>query len=271
MSERTQYEPGTPSWVDNASPDPGASASFYSGLFGWQTEDVMPDGEEAEYHMAMLRGKRVAACGSQPMEGVPPVWNTYVTVEDADATAESVKDAGGTVISEPFDIFDSGRMAVFTDPAGAFFMCWQPKEMIGSELVNEPGTFSWSELITRDIEGSKEFYGTVFGWKTTSMPFGGGEYTIWHNTDGEPVSASPEEGGTSIGGMMSNPNVPEGAPPFWNVYFNVADCDATVAKSGELGGSVIAPAFDAEGVGRIAVLTDPQGAAFSVITPVPTD
>jgi predicted enzyme related to lactoylglutathione lyase len=272
MSERTEYAAGTPSWVDNASPDPGAAAEFYSGLFGWQTEDVMPAEEaQGEYHMATLRGKRVAALGSQPMDGPPPAWNTYVRVDDADATAEAVKSAGGNVVMEPFDIFDSGRMAVFADPAGAVFMCWQPKEMIGAELVNEPGTFSWSELHTPDPEGSKQFYASVFGWKATSMAFAGGEYTIWHNTGGEPVSAPADQGGTSIGGMMSNENSPEGTPPFWMVYFNVEDADATVAKAEQLGGSVIAPALDAEGVGRIAVLADPQGAAFSVITPVPTD
>jgi uncharacterized protein len=152
---------------------------------------------------------------------------------------------------------------------------WQPNQHIGAELVNQDGAFSWSELQTPDLEGSKEFYGKVFGWKATTMEFGGAEYTIWYtvsnNPDGEFVAAPPEEGGTGIGGMMSNENSPEGTPPFWMAYFDVADVDATIAMAEELGGSVIAPAFDAEGVGRIAVLSDPQGAAFSVITPAPTD
>jgi predicted enzyme related to lactoylglutathione lyase len=270
MSERTEYRPGTPSWVDNASPDPGAAAEFYAALFGWGTESVMPDDSPGEYHMARLKGKAVAALGSQPMEGVPPVWNTYITVTDPEATAEAVKEAGGQVMMEPFDVMEAGRMGVFADPAGAVFMAWQPNRSIGSELVNEPGTFSWSELHTSDLEGSKDFYGRVFGWKADSMDFAGGEYVIWHNTNGELISAPPEKGGTSIGGMMSNENSPPGTPPFWMVYFNVDDADATVSKAEELGGSVIAPAFDADGVGRIAVLADPQGAAFSVITPVST-
>src|SRR4051794_35970395 len=119
MSERTEYKPGTPSWVDNASPDPGAAAGFYSSLFGWETESVMPEDAPGEYHMARLKGKHVAALGSQPMEGVPPVWNTYVTVADPDNTTQAVKDAGGQVFMEPFDVMDAGRMAVLGDPAGA--------------------------------------------------------------------------------------------------------------------------------------------------------
>ncbi len=272
MSERSEHKPGTPSWVDNASADPAAAAEFYSRLFGWETENVMPADAPGDYYMARMRGKAVAALGSQPMEGVPPVWNTYVTVADPDATAGAVKGAGGQVLMEPFDVMDAGRMAVFADPAGAVFMVWKPNGSIGSELVNEDGAFSWSELHTPDIEGSKEFYGTVFGWRATTMEFGGGEYTIWNtdgeNADGEFVSPPSEEGGTGIGGMMSNENSPERTPPFWMVYFDVADVDAAVARAGELGGSVIAPAFDVEGVGRIAVLGDSQGAAFSVITPV---
>src|SRR4051794_3594395 len=146
MSERTEYKPGTPSWVDNASPDPGAAAEFYSGLFGWETENVMPADAPGDYYMARLRGKNVAALGSQPMEGVPPVWNTYVTVTDPDETASAVKAAGGNVIMEPFDVMEAGRMGVFADPAGAVFMAWKPNQNIGSEIVNEAGAFSWSEL-----------------------------------------------------------------------------------------------------------------------------
>lgn len=267
MSERTEYEPGTPSWTDNASPDPAGAAKFYTGLFGWETEDRMPEDADGEYHMASLRGKDVAAFGPQPMEGVPAAWNTYVTVADADASAKAAADAGGAVLAEPFDIFDAGRMAVLTDPAGAAFMVWQPKEMIGAQLVNEDGALSWNELITPDVEGAKAFYAAVFGWQTSAMEFAEGEYAIWHLGGVEPKQGGPDEGANGIGGMISSESMPEGTPPFWMVYFAVADTDATVAKAEQLGGSVIAPAFDAPGVGRIAVLSDPNGAAFSVITP----
>lgn len=265
MSERTDYRPGTPSWVDHSSPDPAAAAEFYRGLFGWETADQMPPEADGEYHMATLRGKNVAALGSTPVEGVPPTWNTYITVTSADEAAAAVRDAGGTIAMEPFDVFDAGRMAACADPAGAFFMVWEPKENIGAQIVNEPGAFSWSELTTSDVEGSKEFYGKVFGWNPTSMEFAGGEYTIWNHGGMELKQAPPEEGGSGLGGMMSNASMPEGTPSFWQVYFSVDDTDATVARATELGGSVIAPAFDAEGVGRIAVLADPQGAGFAVI------
>lgn len=265
MSERTEYAAGTPSWADNASPDPGAAAEFYSGLFGWQTEDRMPDDQAGEYHMATLRGKDVAALGSQPMEGVPPLWNTYVTVDDVDATAEKVPASRGTVLMDPFDVMDVGRMAVLQDPAGAVFMAWEAKGSIGAELVNEPGTMCWNELITGDTEGAKEFYAAVFGWQTSTMEGDGPEYTIWHPAGVEPNQAPQEQGGNGLGGLMSNEQMPPGTPPFWMVYFAVSDTDETVAKAEELGGAVMAPAFDAPGVGRIAVLTDSQGAAFSVI------
>jgi len=261
MPERTEYAPGTPSWADNASSDPAGAAEFYSQLFGWETVDRMPPEADGEYHVASLRGKDVAALGSQPMEGIPAVWNTYVTVEDVEATAAKVKEAGGTVHMEPFDVFDAGRMAVFADPSGAVFMAWKPNQMIGAYLVNEPGALSWNELATRDVEGSKEFYGKVFGWQTSDMDFAGGTYTVWYR-EGEAVGQ-----GNGIGGMMEmNDQFPADLPPHWLVYFSVDDTDATVARAGELGGNTIVEPFDAEGVGRIAVVGDPNGAAFAVIT-----
>lgn len=265
MSERTEYRAGTPSWVDHSSPDPGAAAEFYGALFGWDTADQMPEGSDGQYFMATLRGKNVAALGSNPVEGIPPVWNTYITVESADDAAAAVKAAGGMVAMEPFDVFDAGRMAACADPAGAFFMVWQPKENIGAELVNEPGTLAWNELTTSDVEGSKEFYGKVFGWQPATMEMAGGEYTVWNHGGMEMKQAPPEEGGTGLGGMISNAALPEGTPDFWQVYFGVDDADASAAKATELGGSVMAPAFDVEGVGRIAVLADPQGAVFAII------
>jgi predicted enzyme related to lactoylglutathione lyase len=262
MSERTAYDPGTPSWVDNASPDPAAAAQFYSGLFGWETEQVMPEGSPGEYHMARLRGKDVAALGSQPMEGVPPVWNTYVTVEDVDATAGKVAEAGGQVMMSPFDVMEAGRMAVLADPSGAVFMAWQPKESIGAYIVSEPGALSWNELQTRDPAGAKDFYGTVFGWQSSDMEFGGGTYAVWYLPGVEP------EQGNGIGGMVetTGDQWPDDVPPNWLVYFAVDGTDATVERAKELGGSAVAEPFDIEGVGRMAVLSDPNGAVFAVIT-----
>ena len=267
MSERTEYKPGTPSWVDQSSSDPAAAADFYGKLFGWDAENRMPDDADGQYFMATLRGKEVAALGSNPVEGVPPHWNTYITVESADDAAAAVKAAGGMIAMEPFDVFDAGRMAACADPAGAFFMVWQPKDSIGAQLVNEPNTFSWSELTTNDTEGSKNFYSEVFGWNPVTMEFGGNEYTVWNHGGMEPVQAPPEQGGTGLGGMIDSSGFPEGTPNFWQVYFQVEDADATAAKATELGGSVMNPAFDVEGVGRIVVLADPQGAVFGVMKP----
>ena len=170
------------------------------------------------------------------------------------------------IAMEPFDVFDAGRMAACADPAGAFFMVWEPKENIGAQLVNEPGTLAWNELTTSDVEGSKEFYASVFGWQPASIDMAGSEYTVWNHGGMEMKQAPPEEGGTGLGGMTSNAQLPEGTPSFWLAYFEVADVDATAAKVTKLGGSTTAPAFDVEGVGRIAVFADPQGAAFAAIT-----
>ncbi len=261
MSERTEYAPGTPSWIDHASADPSAAAEFYGVLFGWQTEDRMPDESDGEYHMATIGGKEVAALGSNPVPGAPAGWNTYFTVASADEAVAKVGAAGGAVMMEPFDIFDAGRMAALADPAGAAFMVWEPNRSIGAERVNEPGALVWNELTTRDVEGSKGFYGEVFGWTTTSMPMADGEYVIWH-LDGEEAG---------IGGMMPmvGDSWPEDMPPHWMVYLSVEDTDAAAALCEERGGTVSVAPFDAEGVGRIAVLSDPQGAVFSVIRNAP--
>lgn len=261
MSERTGYKHGDPSWVDHASDDPGGAAAFYSQLFGWETEDRMPAEQQGEYHMALLGGKAVAACGSQPQPGAPATWNTYITVDSADQTAEAVTAAGGSVLMGPFDVMSAGRMAVHADPAGAVFMSWEPNDMIGAERVNETGAMGWNELATRDIAGSTEFYGSIFGWTTSTMSFDGREYTMWHH---------PEDESQGIGGMieMTGDQWPEDLPPHWMPYFNVDDPDATAAQCEQLGGKVLVAPFDTP-AGRITVLTDPQGAAFSVINPIP--
>jgi uncharacterized protein len=258
MSERDAYENGTPSWADHSSSDPEAAARFYSGLFGWETEDVMPPDAGSHYFMARVRGRDVAAISSQMNPG-PVVWTTYIAVDDADATAAKVGDAGGQVFAEPFDVFDSGRMAVLADNSGAPFSIWQARRHIGAGLVNEPGTMCWNELLTRDADGAKRFYGAVFGWRTSAMPFEGGEYTLWHLPgEGEPEPA--------VGGMMPmvGEQWPTDLPPHWSVYFAVEDTDSTCSRSESLGGRVAVPPFDSS-VGRIAALNDPMGAAFSVI------
>lgn len=248
--EMTSYDPGVPSWVDLGTGDPDAAAAFYGGLFGWTCESGPP--EAGGYRMCLLRGLPVAGLGPQMNPG-PPVWSTYVTVEDADGTAATVASAGGQVIVPPMDVLDVGRMAVFTDPVGAFFSVWQPRAHKGAALVNEPGTLCWNELMTTDLEASKAFYAAVFGWEAHTHGVGHGEYTEFH------------VGGRSIAGMMAKPpDMPAEVPPYWGVYFAVADTDAAMAKAIELGGTAITEAMDIE-PGRFAVLCDPTGAVFSVI------
>jgi predicted enzyme related to lactoylglutathione lyase len=258
MSERTSYAPGTPCWVDLGTPDIDAAAAFYGGLFGWSAEE----GENAEqtggYRQAELRGKPVAGMMPLMQEGQPPAWTTYVSVEDADATADKVRDAGGQVFAEPMDVLDLGRMAVFADPAGTVFGIWQPRSFVGAEIVNESNALVWNELNTRDPEAAKEFYGVVFGWAFEERQFQTGTYT------------SIKNGEDAAGGMLDmRGRVPDEVPTHWEVYFAVDDADATVAKARESGGDVPFGPVDMPEVGRIAVLKDPFGATFAVIKPDP--
>ncbi len=252
MTETPSLPPGTPSWVDLASPDVGASVAFYGGLFGWNAIDLGP--EAGNYHLCNLDGLNVAGIGPIMMAGQPPAWTTYVNVEDADATAASVAEAGGIVFAGPMDVMDKGRMAIFGDPGGALLGLWQPDGHPGAALVNEPGSLVWNELTTRDVEGAKVFYGSVFGWGTDTHPMGDvASYTEW------------KLGERTVGGMLEmQDDFPEEMPPFWLVYFAVADCDASLARATGLGGTVMAPPMDLP-VGRMAVLMDPAGAAFAVM------
>ena len=254
MPEKTEYAPGTPSWTDLGTPDFEASTRFYGELFGWRAEEPGPIEETGGYTMFTLRGKNIAGMGPL-QEGQPPAWGTYVSVSDADTTTKAAKNAGATVMLEPMDVMDAGRVAVFVDPTGAVISIWQPNQHIGAQLVNEPGTPCWNELDTRDTEKSKAFYTELFGWGTDAMPMGeGAKYTIW-TLDGQ-----------GVGGMLPMPDmVPDEVPNNWLTSFAVDDCDASVSKLESLGGSVLAPATDMEGVGRFAVVADPHGAAFSVI------
>lgn len=261
MSERDGYEPGTPSWVDHASGDPARAAEFYGALFGWECVDAMPPEAPGQYFMCRLRDRDVAAVGSQQAGG-PPVWSTYVAVEDADAAAQRASAAGGTVLAEPFDVFEAGRMAVVRDPGGAVFALWQANRHPGAGIVNEPGTFCWSELTTRDVDGSRRFYAELFGWRSSEMESGSGRYFTWHLAgEGDPDPRS------AIGGLMPMEGEmwPPELPPHWMTYFAVDDTDAQAARAAELGGTVAVPPFDTP-AGRIAVLNDPLGAVFSIIT-----
>jgi uncharacterized protein len=273
MPERDGYIPGVPCWIDTSQPDPKAAVAFYGGLFGWQFEDVMPPDAAGEYFIGRIRGGDVAAVGSIPA-GAPQMatWNTYIWVESADDTAAKVRDAGGQVLMEPFDVMDAGRMAVFADPEGAVFCAWQAKNHKGARIVNEAGSLNFNGLNTRDVEGPKAFYGSVFGWTTLTLDGGAEMWTLPgygdHLEQGDPGlrKRMAEFGGpTGFEDVVASINPiaddrPD-VPAHWNVTFAVDDADATAAKAEELGGRVTVPPFDAPWV-RMAVIADPAGATF---------
>jgi uncharacterized protein len=278
--DRDGYPPGVPCWVDTAQPDPDAALAFYSGLFGWEFEDRMPPDAPGNYFVGRLHDRDVAAVGSQ-MEGAPPmpVWNTYIAVDSADDVATRVTKAGGTTLAESFDVLEAGRMAVFADPSGAVFSVWQAKEHKGAQLVNEPGSWNFSDLNTRDVERALAFYGDVFGWVAGSVEGAGMEFTFLRlpgygdflEKRDPDLRARQDEIGAPPGfedvvaGMMpmTSDRFPDDVPPHWSVTFAVDDTDASAARATELGGTLIAPPLDA-GPTRIAVVQDPQGAVFTV-------
>jgi uncharacterized protein len=256
MPERSSYQPGTPSWVDLASSDPDKSAAFYGGLFGW--EATPPREEFGGYRQLHLTGKPVAGLAPLMNEGQPPVWSTYVSTDSASGVVERVDAAGGELMFEPIDVGDLGRMAIFSDLAGAAFGVWEPKEFAGAAIVNEPGSLTWNELMTRHPDGAKQFYPAVFGWTVEDLEMGEMTYTLW------------KLGDEVVGGMMPiGPDDPPELAPHWGVYFAVEDTDASVAKAQELGAAVFVPPTDIPDIGRFAALGDPNGTPFSIIKSAP--
>ena len=272
MPERNGYIPGVPCWVDTSQVDPDAALPFYAGLFGWEFENVLPEGMEAKYFIGRIRGGDVAAVGSVP-DGAPPMamWNTYIWVENAEETAAKVRDAGGGVVTEPFDVMDSGRMAVLTDPEGAAFCVWQANNHKGAKVVNEHGSLNFNSLATRDPGGAETFYGAVFGWKVLILPTG----LMWTLPG---YGDHLEEDSPGLREQMAQMGAPDGfidvvaaitpiaddapeTPAHWSVTFAVDDADATAAKVHELGGTVVAGPIDAPWT-RMAVIEDPHGATF---------
>jgi uncharacterized protein len=248
-----EYAAGVPLWVDVSSPDLDKTRAFYTSLFGWDAQTV-PDPQAGGYTMFFLDGKMVAGGGPTFSPEQHPAWTTYVNTESADATAQKVKDGGGQVLIGPMDVMGQGIMAVLQDPTGAHISIWQPQAHRGAELVNEPGSFSWNELYTRDVPTAVEFYKKIFGWgvEETQMDFG--PYMVFK------VEERPIAGGID----MSSIGLPESVPPHWLVYFVVKNTDDAVAKAKELGGNILAGPQPTP-MGPMAVIDDPVGAAFAVI------
>jgi predicted enzyme related to lactoylglutathione lyase len=255
MSERTSYVPGTPCWVDLATPDLEAAERFYGELFGWEIPERPNSHEMGGYRRAILNGKDVAGAMPLMQEGQPPAWSTYVSVDDIEALGRAVQENGGTMIAEPMSVANYGRLAIFTDPEGAIFGMWEPADFSGAELVNEKGAFGWTELETRDPDAAKRFYGAVFGWEFEEEQMGEMTYNV-ATVDGVRVAGMADVKG----------RIPDEVPAHWMVYFGSVDTDEAVDKIKQLGGQVMFGPVDIP-AGRFAMVTDPQGAAFAVMQP----
>ncbi len=255
MTEFSAYAPGAFCWTDLSTTDAEGAKAFYTALFGWEAIDA-PAGPDMVYTMLNLNGKPVAALyqmgPEQQSQGMPPFWNSYVSVANAAEMAEKAKSLGGTVLQDAFDVMDAGRMAMIQDPTGAVLALWEPKTHFGSHLANVPGSFSWNELATNDTVRASAFYTGLFGWtaQVQEEPF---SYTTFSN--GKRMNAGMLQMTEDWGDVL----------PHWMVYFAVEDCDASAEKVKQLGGQLRVPPTDIPPVGRFAVVQDPQGGAFTII------
>jgi uncharacterized protein len=249
MGDRTSYTPGTFSWAELSTTDPDAAKRFYGELFGWEADDQQIPGDGGVYTMLRLDGKDVAAL-FKGQEGMPTAWASYVTVESADSAATRATDLGGTLMAEPFDVLDAGRMAVLQDPTGAVLSVWEAHGSIGANWVNGPGALSLNQLNTTDPEAAQRFYAELFGWRFEDVS--SEETRYWGIYNGEALN----------GGMMALPADAGPVPSHWLVYFGSEDVDA---DAGRLGGQVMVPPTDVPG-GRFLVAQDPQGAVFGLFS-----
>lgn len=247
----TKHENGQFCWAELSTSDgPGAKA-FYTALMGWEAEDS-PIGPDMVYTMLKLNGASVCALYQDDSKKAPPHWATYIHVDDVDGYAARAKELGGTLLTEPFAVMEVGRMAVVQDPTGAVFSLWQPKSHSGSTVIGEPGSVCWNELHTRDTAAAEAFYTGLFGYgvKHSQMPMPYTELQLGGKSHAGIVALGPEE---------------EGVPPYWAIYFAVADCAATVEKANALGATTVFPPHEIPEVGTMAIIKDPQGAVFYFI------
>lgn len=248
MAERDAYPPGAFCWADLGTTDAGAATRFYAGLFGWEAE-ALPIRTGVEYTMLRLRGRDVAALYEQEAQereaGIPPHWSSYIAVVDADEVAARVPDLGGKLLVGPFDVYDSGRMAVISDPTGGIVSLWQAGEHVGARLAGEPGTLAWNDLATPDPGAAGEFYRELLGWELEAVT---PEYFVIHNED------------EMNGGIRRETEL----PPHWLPWFAVESIDAAADTAAGTGGQVLVAPHALAAGGRLGVVLDPQGAPFAV-------
>ncbi len=250
------YPPGTFCWAELGTSDASAATRFYTTLFGWSAEG-RPTGSVAVYTVLHSLGRSVAALYRRDAgPHGPPHWLSYIAVTSAGAAAERARGLGGAVLMEPFDVLDVGRMAMVQDPSGAVVALWEARCHAGAGVSGEPNSICWHELLTTDPARAQAFYGGLFDWDTHA-PQPCVERTLF--------SAA----GAPRGGMAAIAPAWGVVQPHWLVHIGVRDCDGATALAQSLGGTVRVPPADADGVGRRAVLADPEGAVFAVATPLP--
>jgi uncharacterized protein len=261
MSERSEYAPGEFCWVDLATTDVDGALSFYGELLGVEGQPAPGDPEETGGYGFLMQGaKMVAGYGPTQSPDQPPAWHSYIKVENADDTAEKAREAGGQVVFGPVDLpNESGRMAVFQDPTGAFISVNQQQKHPGAELVNEVGAWTWNNLMTRDVDAAKDFYGRVFGWEATHNEEAPPNILMWQ--------VDRQRWPEGLGGVMGiTEDLPADMPSHWQVYFIVESMDEAIEKATSLGAKVGFGPVDAP-VARLATLVDPQGAVVSILEP----
>jgi predicted enzyme related to lactoylglutathione lyase len=256
MDVDTNQPLGTPTWIELGVPDLDRALQFYGAVFGWEF-DVGPE-EYGRYTMCLLRGRRVAALAAQPDASVGVFWNVYLATDDCDRTVERARAAGGTLLDAPTDVLDQGRMAIVRDPVGAQFGLWEGRAFAGAQVVNEPGSLVRNDLVTADPEAAREFYAAVFDFTLDRNPdLPDFDFTFLRRPDGHEVA-----------GILGVP----GSPSSWSTTFEAAGTDQLVERALAAGGTCPAGTQDFR-YGRMATITDPSGAEFSVITrpetPVP--
>ncbi len=268
MSERDDYIPGVPCWVDASYNEPESVLPFYRGLFGWEFIPAIETPGE-RFFIATIGGGSTAGIGELPAGHAPVLaWNTYIAVTSADEAVSKVSAAGGEVLAAAFDVVDAGRMAILRDPQGAVFCVWQAGRTKGAKVVNEHGAVNFNTLRTTNLEAAKKFYGEVFGWTTLSLA-GAEFWTLPGYGDYlETIVPGTRKGAAELGaaGFEDVVAVLEplkgDEPPNWHVTFAVNDADAAAASAVKLGGKVLVPPLDAPFV-RLTVLADPEGTPFT--------
>lgn len=252
MATHTQPKPaGLPTWFDLMTPDIARARDFYTAVFGWQY--IVNGPEMGHYSLAQIRGHQAAGIGQiETGSNMPSAWAVYFATHDIQADSARLVQLGGQLISDPFPVTDQGWLAIGADPTGAVFGLWQSGQHIGTTITDEPGSVAWCEVNTRGAVRARDFYTALCG--LTWTPMQGMEYYVLLRGDSN-----------VCGVLQMDENWPESIPPHWQTYFAVSSTDEAVQQAVRSGGQVRVEPFDAV-YGRIAVLADPFGATFAVVT-----